>query len=103
MKHRKILKRMSVKLTVEEKGFDLVRRRHARFFVGTGVNGAGFGFVLGLRDVSESGGEGGVAVTAEFCEPAISGGVDAVGDGSVVADVEISETGDLGRSSSVVS
>jgi len=75
----------------------------ARFFVGTGVNGAGFGFVLGFRDVSESGGEGGVAVTAEFCEPAISGGVDAVGDGSVVADVEISETGDLGRSSSVVS
>jgi len=75
----------------------------ARFFVGIGVKGAGVGFVLGLADVSESGGEGGVAVAAEFREPAISGDVDAVGDGNVVADVDISETGDLGRSSSVVS
>jgi len=28
MKHRKTLKRVTVKLTVEEKRFDLVRRRH---------------------------------------------------------------------------
>lgn len=56
---------------------------------------------LGLRDASESGGEGGVGTPEALDVSDLGGGgVEAVGDEVVVR--EISEVGDLGKTVSVV-
>lgn len=55
-----------------------------------------------LAEASESGGEGGVVCTVEAFDFGPGGGVDIVGDDTVVADVEPSEAGDGGRKLSVL-
>lgn len=54
-------------------------------------------FTFAVKEASERGGEGGVAVTAEEVSDLSGGGVEAVGEESVVAEVEASETGERGR------
>jgi hypothetical protein len=50
-------------------------------------------------EATESGGDGGVLSTTDVSD--FGGGVDAVGDDNVVADVDVSETGERGRKVSV--
>jgi hypothetical protein len=67
-----------------------------RVFEGTGVTGGGNLFLTrAATDLSDSGGEGGVVCTVDVSD--LVGGVDTDGDDVVVADVEVSETGDGGR------
>lgn len=66
------------------------------FLVGKGVDGT----LFAGADVSDSGGDGGVwsvSVVSAF----EGGGVDVVGEDNVVAEVEVSETGERGRKVSV--
>jgi hypothetical protein len=53
-----------------------------------------------LAEASERGGEGGVVCTVDTFD-FVGGGVEIVGDDTVVADVEPSEAGDGGRRLSV--
>lgn len=54
-----------------------------------------------LAEASESGGEGGVVCTVDAFDFGPGGGVEIVGEDTVVADVESSEAGDGGRRLSV--
>ncbi len=65
---------------------------------GIGVAGAGFA----LMDASDRGGDGGVA-SSRNASAFERGGVDAVGDDSVVAEVAVSDTGERGRRESAAS
>lgn len=62
------------------------------FRIGIGVDGMGFV----AMELSESGGDGGVA-TARRESVFECGGVDAVGDDRVVGAVEVSDKGERGR------
>lgn len=65
--------------------------------VGMGVEGT----ALAVMEASESGGDGGVT-SGRSASDLLCGGVEAVvGDESAVATVEVSDTGDRGRSASL--
>lgn len=58
------------------------------------------GTVFAVAEVSESGGDGGVASGIDVSDFS-GGGVEVVGEESVVAEVDVSERGERGRSVSV--